>query len=556
MKTKSIFIPILLLFLPMFSHSQAWKWAKKIGSANTHTNLQSMRPYSGTHVLLSGSFAASTLSLGSHTVNNAGQDDGFVAIADEAGEYLWAAKIGGSGQDFIMDAAVAPNGDFAVVGNFNSLSLTIGSTNLSNSGETDAFIVKYHADKTIAWAKKIGSADIDKVDKVVMDSDGNTYVSGYVQDKFTYATLFVFVRKLDAAGNQLWERKGEMANGYPQSRLAMDDEQNIYLSGSVYGIVTFGSTSLSSSDTSYAAFIVKYNPSGTLQDTYINTTIEKFNGLEVSGNHVYVCGDRLINNCFGWGWPLAQSKIHVLKLDNSLNVVWHKSAGGEGMCQSYDIAKGLSIDDGGNVYVAGYFFSDVLQFAGYSLPNTFNLDYYYPEIFVFKYSPNGLELWGKSLGGIHLDEATCIHAVGDDQFFLGGNFESNPAGFGGYNLHNTGTLDSIYVHLMPARYGRKPMGFLTFFDVNASSIHPEPAFEEITIFPNPANGQITIQLKSAANSPLTFQLYSAEGRLLRQTIYSERLIEIQEDLGGLTPGLYLVTLYTEQGFYAAKVVKD
>jgi len=555
MQKRNVFILLLLLLLPLASQAQAWKWAKGLGSANNSTTVKSIKRYNGTGVLVCGSFAAPSLDFGSQTLTNAGQDDGYAAIINEAGLYEGSASFGGSGRDFAVDAAAAPNGDFVVVGNFNSISMSIGSTNLFNSGETDAFVAKYHADGNLAWAKKLGTADIDEVSNVVVDVDGNAYIAGHVLDKFTQSTLYVFVRKLDAAGNLVWERKGTLQGPILQANaMTLDGDGHVYLGGSFFGTAMFGGTNLLSSDTSLAAYIVKYNASGSLLDTYVNTDLDKINGLQADGASVFACGE---NNggCIGWGWPLGDSEIHVLKLDSDLNTAWYKTAGGEDFCQSYDIAKSLSVDENGNVYVTGYFFSDTLHFAGQALANTFNINYYYPQIFVLKYSPNGNELWGKSLGGIHSDEATCILAIGDDKFYLGGNFESNPANFGAHDLHNTGSLDSIYVHLRPARYGRKTMGFITVFDKNVNSTKPEPTFMDVAIFPNPANDQVTIQLKAPTISPLLFQLHTADGRLLRKTSYKEGVAELKEDIIDLPPGLYFMTLRTEEGMFSGKLIK-
>jgi hypothetical protein len=488
-------------------------------------------------------------------LGNGGQDDGYLAIADYNGHYAWAASFGGSGRDYAVDAAAAPNGDFVVVGNFSSITMSVGGTSLSNSGETDAFVAKYNQDKTFAWVRKIGTAGIDEVLNVAVDAAGNTYVSGHVLDKFTHATLYIFVRKLDAAGNLVWERKGNNQGGtLLASALAIDGDQALYLGGSLYGTATFGSTDLSSSDTSNAAFIVKYSPSGTILDTLLYHNLDKFTGLQAQGNNLYACAEK-VNWGIGWGWPLASSKIHVLKLDADLDSVWHKTAGGGSLYQSLDIAKSLSLDEEGNVYVTGYFFSDTLHFAGHAMLNPFNQEYFYPQIFVFKYAPHGGEIWGKSLGGIHSDEATGILAIGDDKFYLCGNFESNPAIFGAYSLHNAGTLDSIYVHLRPPRFGRKTMGFLAVFDKDVSGTNSEPAFEEVAIFPNPTAGFVTVQLKSHATLPFTFQLHADDGRLLRQTAYKSGVVELHEDLTGLPPGRYFVSLRTAQGLFAGAVVK-
>lgn len=554
MQKRSFFILVLLLISAFSCQAQAWKWAKSLGQSNNITTIKNIRPYTGTNLLVSGSFASPTLALGSQTLTNSGQDDGYMAIVDDWGQYAWAAKFGGANQDFVVDAAAAPNGDFVVAGNFKSITMTIGSTNLFNSGETDAFVAKYNADKTLAWAKKIGSTDIDEASGLAIDAEGNIYVSGHVLDKFTQSALYVFVRKLNAAGNLVWEKKGNTQGNYLQATTLALDDQAVYLGGTLYGTATFGNTELLS-DTSYAAFIVKYSHAGVLTDTYLNTTLDKFNGMQAKEGNLYACAEKL-RGCFGWGWPLRDSKTHLLKFDSNLNPVWHKTAGGEGYCQSLDVAKSLSVDDDGNIYLTGYFFSDTLRFAGQELPNPLNLEYYYPQIFVFKYSPNGNELWAKSLGGIHADEATSIHAFGNDKFYLGGNFESDPAAFGAYNLHNTSTLDSIYVHLRPARYGRKTMGFLAVFEGDASGTHPEPAFQDVAIFPNPVTGQITVRLKSTTHSPVTLQLMAADGNLLRQTAYHDPIAVLQEDLTGLPPGLYFVALRTEKGVFVGKVVKN
>lgn len=543
----------MLVIAPISGRTQNWKWANGLGAANHSTTVKNIKPYQGTNVLVSGSFAAPTLALGGQTLQNTGQDDGYAAIVDDNGQYVWAAGFGGTGRDFVVDAAAFSNGDFVVAGNFNSISMSIGSANLSNSGETDAFVARYHADKTLAWVGKIGTPDIDEVRNVVVDDEGNTYISGHVLDKFTNAALYVFVRKLDAGGNQVWERKGNTQGSILQATALALDNQAIYLGGTIYGTAAFGATILTS-DTSYAAFIVRYDLSGSLLGTYLNTTLNRLNGMQAHGGNLFACAQKN-SQCLGWGWPLNDSKIHVLKLDTGFDMVWHKMAGGENFCQSYDIAQSLSIDDDGNIYVSGFYFSDTLHFAGQVLTTPFNIDYYYPQVFVLKYSPDGDEIWGKSLGGIHSDEATGIHVFGDDKFYLGGNFESDPVAFGSYNLHNTGALDSIYVHLCPTRFGRKAMGFLALFDKDVSGTSPEPVFEEVAIFPNPSKDLITIRLKSPTVSTLTVHIYSPEGRLLRKTSYPGPVVDIQENLSGLQPGVYFITLGTEKGMFAGKFLK-
>jgi hypothetical protein len=554
MKISTFLIPAFLLLSQRIVHAQSWQWAESIGSANNSVTLTKISPFSGNRALVSGSFAAPALVFGNQILANAGQDDGFAALVDEAGQYVWAAGFGGSGRDFVTGAAAAPNGHYAVAGNYNSISINIGGTIILNSGATDAFIARYKPDNTLAWAQKIGTADIDEVSGVAMDADGNTYVSGQLQNKLSLITQHVFLRKYDANGSLVWEKKGiNQGQSLQSTALAVDQNQNIFLCGRLWGTVSFDNTPLKC-DTSYAAFIVKYSPSGSLAGSYINPNLDRINDVTAHGDALYCCAERALG-CFGWGWPLSHSKTHLIKFDAGLNTVWHKFAGGEAACQSLDIAKGLSVDGDGNAYVTGYFFSDTLLFAGQVLPNPFNVNYYYPQIFVFKYSPDGEELWGQSFGGIHSDEGTGILATGDDQFYLGGNFESSPVAFGAYNLHNTSTLDSMYVHLSPSRYGRKTMSFLAYFDKTPSSVEPEPAFGEVLVFPNPATEHLAIRLKSPARSPLTLQISAPDGRVLLQSVYDSPVTELRQDLSSLSPGLYFATLRTANGRFSSKFIK-
>lgn len=555
MKINIFLIPIALLLSSAQLHAQSWQWAKSLGSPNNATSIKNIRAYTGKRALVSGSFAAPSFKLGAQILANAGQDDGFAAIVDESGQYIWAAGFGGSDRDFVVDAVAAPNGDFTVAGNFNSLSISIGgSMNLLNSGETDIFIARYKQDKTLLWTRKIGTTDIDEISSVAVDADGNTYVSGQVFDKTTFALLYVFIRKIDTAGGLVWERKGNISSGSQQTLLTLDTDQNVYLSGALFGTATFGALSLKC-DTSNAAFILKYSPSGNLLDHYFNPGLDKINGMQVHDNTLYCCAQRY-NGCIGWGWPLAHSKVHVLKLDAGLNTLWHRTEGGIRPCQSLDIAKNIGVDDQGNAYVTGYFFSDTLHFAGQAMPNQFHINYYYPQIFVLKYASNGEERWGKALGGIHADEGTGILALGDDRFYLGGHFESTPVAFGAQELYNTGKIDSMYVHLRPARYLRQPMGFLAFFDKSTGTHQPEPALEGVTLFPNPARDQLHLRLQSPAEAPLSVEISAPDGRVLRRSEYGPMQVEIQEDLSCLPPGLYFATLRSNNALFSGKFVKQ
>ena len=552
LKLSALFILQLIVFTNI-SQAQVWKWANSLGSENTSTNIKTIKPYTGSNLLLCGSFAAPSLVLGSQTVSNGGQDDGFLALTDADGQYSWATSFGGANNETIVDVASHSDGEFVAIGNFNSIFLTIGDTTIANSGESDAFIVKFNADKSIAWTKKIGSTEIEEMKSVRIDESGNIYVSGQVINKFTLSTIHVFVRKYSSNGSLLWQQIGPSEGSYPQiSGLALDENANVYLCGGINGTITFENTVLTSTWAN-AGFIVKFSSAGALLDTAMNFNYDKYNGIEIHQNSLYTCAEK-INWGMGWGWPLSDAKILIQKLDSELNSIWSREAGGAEPVQSLDIARSISVDNTGNAYLTGTYFSDTLEFAGQTMLNPFNEDYYYPQIFVLKYSSSGEEVWGKSLGGIHSEEGAAVYAFGDDQFYLAGNFESSPFAIGDFNLNNTSTLDSIYVHLRPARYGRKPMAFVSLYDIENSIQNSNNNSPQFNLWPNPANDLLWINCTSASSNT-SVQITNADGRLVQQSNFKNASKEMLLDVSKISSGIYFITVLSEAGSTTEKFVK-
>jgi hypothetical protein len=388
---------------------------------------------------------------------------------------------------------------------------------------------------------------------VRMDEGGNVYVSGQVINKFTLTTIHVFVRKYSANGSLLWQQIGPSEGSYPQiSGLALDDNANVYLCGGIMGTITFENTVLTSSWPS-AGFIVKFSSTGALIDTTMNFNYDKYNGIEIQQNNLYTCAEK-INWGLGWGWPLSDAKILTQKLDAELNAVWSREAGGSEPIQSLDIARSISVDNTGNAYLTGTYFSDTLEFAGQTMLNPYNEDYYYPQIFVLKYSSTGEEVWGKSLGGIHSEEGAAVYAFGDDQFYLAGNFESSPFTIGDFNLNNTSTLDSFYVHLRPARYGRKPMAFVSLYDIETSIQNSSNNSPKFNLWPNPTADLLWINCASAFSNT-SVQITNVDGRLVQNSNFNHASSELLLDVRNISAGIYFITVTTEAESTTEKFVK-
>lgn len=554
MKQKNWFIAGFCLLVYGNVFGQNWAWANALGTANSNTRVETLKKYKETELLVAGSFAAATLTLGNETLGNAGQDDAFVAVCTENGGYQWATRIGGAGRDFTTAVAADNDGNIYVAGNFYSLTIDIGTTTLFNAGESDGFVIKYNADRSIAWVRAIGTADVEDITGLAVDGSGNVYVSGHTLDKFTLTAMHTFLTKVDSDNNLLWTRNGVVLGGSLETTtLVIDQDENFYLGGTFFGTVSFGGITLTC-DTSYLGFIAKYDASGTCLQAIASGQLHKINDLTVDGGYLYACGELTTYLCC-WGWPLASSAIHLVKYTSDLTPVWHKSAGGQIQGQSLDLAKSVSTDDSGNIYVAGSFFSDSLWFAGQPLLNVFGINYYYPQVFVFKYSPAGEELWGRSAGDGYWDEATAVLATSDNQLYVGGVFESDVITFGSHTLTNTGMADSIYVHQRPGRYGKKTIGFLALLDGQLSHVRPEAPDLFAPVFPNPANDCFFIPLKTQSGKFATIRILGAEGRLVKSGRYEAVDQHIRVETGDMAPGIYFINIQIDEHVSVQKLVK-
>ncbi|MDD2635671.1 MAG: SBBP repeat-containing protein, partial [Bacteroidales bacterium] len=90
----------------------------------------------------------------------------------------------------------------------------------------------------------------------------------------------------------------------------------------------------------------------------------------------------------------------VAKLDSEGDLIWIKSGGGS----QDDEARGIALDDMGNIYITGNF-SGTVEFGTEEVISNGDKD-----IFLIKYNNNGIYQWGKFMGGFNDDIAgnVCV----------------------------------------------------------------------------------------------------------------------------------------------------
>ena len=318
----------MISILSVNAQTPNWQWAKSAGGTGSAFGLIVSTDAIG-NVFMTGYFKSPTITFGTTTLTNAGSNDIFIVKYDATGNVLWAKSVGGAYDERGQSVSTDASGNVFMTGYFISPTISFGTTTLTNTYASnlysDFFIVKYDTSGNVLWAKSAEGAYDDSGQSVSTDASGNVFITGiYYSPTITFGTTTltkanptsnysdIFIVKYDASGNMLWATSAEDGVFNDDGRsVSTDASGNVFIAGYFASpTITFGTTTLTNTNSSWDIFIVKYDSSG--------------------------------------------------------NVLWAKSAGGTG----YDEGYAVSTDASGNVFLTGNFGSPNINFGTTTLTNT------------------------------------------------------------------------------------------------------------------------------------------------------------------------------------------
>ena len=286
-------------------------WAKVFNGSNYVTGLSIVLDDS-VNVYVGGSFKESAFfgyDNGEQVIlTSAGFYDAFIVKLDSSGNYLWANRFGGNGNDFVQSIALDSEANLYTTGSFS------GGVDFDPSEEEfllsgDAFVHKQDLAGNFVWAKAIDGTEAVGLALAIDDMANVNYAgifSGTVDfdpgddiyEMFSTGGTNIFISKLDANGDFLWA--GQMGgSGYDfVNAMALDDLGNVYTTGFFRNTADFD-----------------------------------------PGADEYPLGASDVSDVF------------VSKLDTNGNFNWAKKLGGPGHEEGHAIA----VDNVGNVYSTGVF---------------------------------------------------------------------------------------------------------------------------------------------------------------------------------------------------------
>ncbi|MCK9610989.1 MAG: SBBP repeat-containing protein [Candidatus Cloacimonas sp.] len=474
MKKTFIFFILVLCSVALFAQNVDWLWAKKAGGTS-YDSSSSIAVDANGNSYITGYFYGSA-TFGTTTLTSSGGSDIFVAKLDINGNWLWAKKAGGTDFDFGNSIAVDANGNSYVTGYFSG-SANFGTTTLTSSSEyyTEIYVAKLDINGNWLWANKAGGTGWDYGYGIAVDANGNSYVTGAFAESAIFGTTTltsnggsdIFVAKLDSSGNWLWAKQAggtDYDDGYG---IVVDINGNSYVTGIFYSSnCSFGSTTLTSSGGS-DIFVAKLDINGNWlwAKQAGGTSGDSGNGIAVDANgNSYITGGFKESATFGTTTLTSSGyydyDIFVTKLDIDGNWLWAKQAGGTGDEGSNSIA----VDANGNSYITSGF-EESVNFGTTTLTSSGYLD-----IFVAKIDHNGNWLWAKQAGGAIDDCGYGIALDANGNSYVTGVFMES-ANFGTTTLTSSGDRDIFVAKLEEVNSISLP-DIISFSGIR--SIYPNP----------------------------------------------------------------------------------
>ena len=245
------------------------------------------------------------------SIGNTG--DIFFAKYDTSGACIFAKSCGGPAYEVANTIRTDLSGNIYIFGPFKStvdFDPGSGIAALTSSGDFDIFFAKYSTSGDYIWAKRIGGPGLENSGGLVVDGNGDIYLSACFSgvnidfDPGTGTSLLssnggtdICLAKYDTDGNYLWAGSfGGTADDNPIST-SLDSQNNIYQSGLFRGQnVDFdpgpGICSLSSSG-GCDIYFARYNSSGSIVwASAIGGTYDDFSSALVNdtSGHFFITG--------------------------------------------------------------------------------------------------------------------------------------------------------------------------------------------------------------------------------------------------------------------------
>lgn len=336
-----------------------------------------------------------------------------------------------------------------------------GVSNLtSTTSNYDVYISKFDAYGNFIWVKQLAAAAgsssaWNKADDMVIDNQGDLYLSGTFFQTVDFdpgagvfnltsgASAESFVLKLNTCGDFIWAQKHGGAGAGTTTDIAIDNANNIYISGPFANTMNIGSFVLTGAG-NWEGYVARMNTAGTfLWAKRIGSSgVDYFTDVKTNSAGAVVLTGLFSNtvdfdpNAGVFNMTSAGSyDAFILTLDASGNLVWAKRTGNAGD----DAARKLVITSADDIILMGDYTGTVDFDPNAGVQNLTSAGG--KDISVLRLSSAGNYVWAGSMGSatdnygraMSIDAANNVYLSGD---YSSGSLDVDPTA-GVFNLGGT-----------------------------------------------------------------------------------------------------------------------
>jgi len=509
---KNLLLLLSFILINLSLSAQCF-WAKQLGGNSTVTDITvaSIKAKNG-YVYTTGTFLGIVdFDAGTNISNltSIGNEDIFICKYDSLGNFVWARRIGGAGNDGGLSITLDNQQNIIVAGTFNgTVDFDPGAGTFNLAGLTAGtgragFVLKLDNNGNLVNAVKISTNVQSAVNRLVnctsvqIDISGNIIVGGTFQNSYDIdgnpllvdfnpgngsALLSAgdgenyFVLKLTSTLTYVWAKNfcdwpysvGEtsvsaLANGGGNAEIATGLNGSIYFTGKFYQSADFdpgtGVANLTALGT-YDIFVLKLNTNGLFQwvkqlgGNSVDADQENVGDIKVDGNDDVVLTGSFNGtvdfdpsvNTLSYTALLGSSKAgFVWKLSNAGLLIFAKIFVGSGLSY-YIVPSGLDFSVNSDIYLTGVSGNNVDFDPGNGI---FLLPgQQAPRSFLVKLNTTGDFIWAEQMVGNASTTGFDLSYSNNAIYSCGyfsGQTDFDPSS-GAFNLTAQGNGNDVYLH--------------------------------------------------------------------------------------------------------------
>lgn len=367
-------------FVAKYNKSGVLQWAQSVGGYGNDYG-ESIAVDGNGNVYMTGTYSK-TIKFGTITKTPKGWFDVFIIKFDKNGKQQWVQTVNnvsnGKGMTSVNGIILDKNNNLYITGTYNG-NVALGTDTKASKGDDDIFIAKYTSNGDLKWVQSVGGSDREKVYGIAIDSKENVYITGSFLSQNTFDSnakttsstfgsivqtskrrVNIFLAKYDQIAEKWsWVQLigGDGRDDQSAYGIAIDGNDNIYLTGYYNGPTTFGSTEKISKVVS-DIFLAKYDTKGNMhwiesaggekEDYSVGIAVDHTGNVYLTGSYDYTAKFGTITKTAKYGGDFFIAKYNPL----ARAWEWVQSAGGSG---GLNTGRGIAVDSQGRAHVTGQF---------------------------------------------------------------------------------------------------------------------------------------------------------------------------------------------------------